>query len=102
MKTVVFELGLLGFFVSAVVFGAQGANLFDMVSRAFIVFIGIELAATLVLAMIISCPPEVSTDVLRITIPLTHQSGELRLFRPKHKRGARQDMTAVLNQSTHT
>ena len=63
MKTVVFEVGLLGFFVSAVVFGAQGVNLFDMVARAFIVFIGIELAATLALAMIMSRPPEVSADV---------------------------------------
>jgi hypothetical protein len=63
MKTVVFEVGLLGFFVSAVVFGAQGTNLFDTIARAFIVFIGIELAATLVLAMIMSRPPEVRTDV---------------------------------------
>jgi hypothetical protein len=63
MKTVVFEVGLLGFFVSAVVFGAQGASLFDMVARAFIVFIGIELAATLVLAMLMARPPEVSSDV---------------------------------------
>ncbi len=52
MKTIVFELGLLAFFVSAVVFGAQGASLFDMIARAFIVFIGIELAATTVLAMV--------------------------------------------------
>jgi hypothetical protein len=68
MKTVVFEVGLLGFFVSAVVFVAQGTNLFDTVARAFIVFIGIELAATLVLAMIMSRSPEATTDV--------HQNGE--------------------------
>ncbi len=52
MKTIVFELGLLAFFVSAVVFGAEGVSLFDMISRAFIVFIGVELAATTVLAMV--------------------------------------------------
>lgn len=63
MKTVVFELGLLSFFVSAVVFGAQGASLFDMISRAFIVFIGIELAATIVLAMISPRPREREAEV---------------------------------------
>ncbi len=52
MKTIVFELGLLAFFVSAVVFGAEGISLFDVISRAFIVFIGVELAATTVLAMV--------------------------------------------------
>jgi len=54
MKTIVFEMGLLGFFVSAVIFGAQGVGLFDLIARAFIVFIGIELAGTAVLAMIMS------------------------------------------------
>ena len=58
MKAIVFEFGLLAFFVSAVVFGAQGASLFDMVARAFIVFIGIELAATVVLALISSRPAQ--------------------------------------------
>jgi len=58
MKTVVFEVGLLGFFVSAVVFGAEGVTLFDVIARAFIVFIGIELAATTVLALIMSRPGE--------------------------------------------
>jgi predicted phage tail protein len=52
MKSIVFELGLLAFFVSAVVFGSQGASLFDMITQAFIVFIGIELAAAMVLSMI--------------------------------------------------
>ena len=52
MKTIVFELGLLAFFVSAVVFGSQGASLFDMIAQAFIVFIGIEIAAAAALAMI--------------------------------------------------
>ena len=58
MKTIVFEVGLLAFFVSAVVFGAQGASLFDMIARAFIVFIGIELAATTILALIMARPRE--------------------------------------------
>jgi hypothetical protein len=63
MKTVVFELGLLSFFVSAVVFGAQGASLFDMISRAFIVFIGIELAATTILAMVSPSPRQREEEV---------------------------------------
>jgi hypothetical protein len=63
MKTVVFELGLLAFFVSAVVFGAQGASLFDVIARAFIVFIGVELAATTVLAMLSTRPRERETEV---------------------------------------
>ena len=63
MKTIVFELGLLAFFVSAVVFGAQGASLFDMIARAFIVFIGIELAATTVFAMVSQRPRQAEAEV---------------------------------------
>ncbi len=63
MKTVVFELGLLAFFVSAVVFGSQGASLFDVIARAFIVFIGVELAATTVLAMLSTRPRERESEV---------------------------------------
>ena len=58
MKTIVFEVGLLGFFVSAVVFGAEGVPLFDVIARAFIVFIGIELAATTVLALVMARPAQ--------------------------------------------
>ncbi|HTY09865.1 MAG TPA: hypothetical protein VMF88_02225 [Bacteroidota bacterium] len=63
MKTIVFELGLLAFFVSAVIFGAEGSNLFDMISRAFIVFIGVELAATTILAMIVPRPRNRETEL---------------------------------------
>lgn len=51
MKGIIFEIGLLAFFVSAVAFGSQGNSLFDTISRAFIVFICVELIATAALAI---------------------------------------------------
>jgi len=39
MNKLIFQIGLLAFFVSIVLFGSNGANLVDMVSRSFIVFI---------------------------------------------------------------
>ncbi len=50
MKKAIFEIGMLGFFVSAVVFGMQGFTLFQSISRGFIVFVGIELTVALGLA----------------------------------------------------
>jgi hypothetical protein len=41
MTKVMFQVGLLGFFVSALYFGTQGMPLMDMVLRSFIVFIAI-------------------------------------------------------------
>ncbi len=63
MKSIVFELGLLAFFVSAVVFGSQGASLFDMIAQAFIVFIGIEIAAAAIFAMISPRPRAQEAEV---------------------------------------
>jgi hypothetical protein len=43
MTKVMFQVGLLGFFVSALYFGMQGMPLMDMVLRSFIVFIAVVL-----------------------------------------------------------
>jgi len=83
MKTIVFEMGLLGFFVSAVIFGAQGVGLFDLIARAFIVFIGIELAGTAVLAMIMSPPREPVIEVQENLIPQIRRNGTIRPSRLK-------------------
>lgn len=52
MTKVMFQVGLLGFFVSALYFGMQGMPLMDMVLRSFIVFIAIVLVqAAIVVSM---------------------------------------------------
>ena len=48
MNKLVFQIGILGFCITAVVYGGSGSIL-DIVSRSFIVFVGIVLAATAVL-----------------------------------------------------
>jgi hypothetical protein len=49
MNKIIYQIGLLSFFVTSVVFGVQGFSLFDTIIRAFIVFVGVELAGTLLL-----------------------------------------------------
>ena len=49
MNKIIYQIGLLSFFVTSVVFGLQGFSLFDTISRAFIVFIGVVLTGTLLL-----------------------------------------------------
>ncbi len=49
MNKIVFQIGILGFCVSAVVFGGSGGSVLDIVSRSFIVFVGIIIAAVVVL-----------------------------------------------------
>jgi len=46
MNKIIFQIGILGFCISAVVFGGNGGSLIDIVSRSFIVFVGIVIAAT--------------------------------------------------------
>lgn len=46
MNKIIFQIGILGFCVAAVIFGGSGGSLFDIISRSFIVFVGIVLAAT--------------------------------------------------------
>jgi hypothetical protein len=48
MNKIIFQIGILGFCVSAVVFGGRGGSVLDIVSSSFIVFVGIVLAATVV------------------------------------------------------
>jgi hypothetical protein len=54
MTKVVFQVGMLGFFVSAIYFGTQGMLLMDMVLRSFIVFIAIVLGQTVVFVIVAS------------------------------------------------
>lgn len=49
MTKVVLQVGMLAFFVSAVVFGTQGLPLFDIIARAFIVFIGVVMVQVVLL-----------------------------------------------------
>jgi SNF family Na+-dependent transporter len=48
MNKVIFQIGILGFCIAAVVYGESGGSILDIVSRSFIVFIGIVLAAMVV------------------------------------------------------
>lgn len=54
MTKVMFQVGLLGFFVSALYFGTQGMPLMDMVLRSFIVFIAVVLGQTTIFVIIAS------------------------------------------------
>jgi len=49
MNKVIFQIGLLAFCVSSVVFGIQGNNLLETVSRGFIVFIAVVCTIALLL-----------------------------------------------------
>jgi hypothetical protein len=44
MNKLIFQIGILGFCIAAVVYGGSGGSVLDIVSRSFIVFIGIVLA----------------------------------------------------------
>jgi hypothetical protein len=46
MAKLIFQVGLLAFFTSAVVFGLQDYALFDVILRAFIVCVGVILIST--------------------------------------------------------
>ena len=51
MTKVMFQIGLLAFFVSAVVFGTQGLPVMDAIARAFIVFIAVVAGQVAVLVV---------------------------------------------------
>jgi hypothetical protein len=51
MTKVIFQIGLLSFFVSAVIFETQGLAVIDMIARAFIVFIAVVLGQVIVLVV---------------------------------------------------
>lgn len=46
MNKLIFQIGVLGFCVATVIFGGSGRSVMEIVSRSFIVFVGIVLAAT--------------------------------------------------------
>lgn len=52
MNKVLFQIGALAFFISAVVFSIRQYPLFDTVARAFIVFMTVELIGTAVLVLV--------------------------------------------------
>ena len=51
MNKIIFQIGMLGFCVSAVLFGTQGMSLMETVARAFIVFIVVVCAIAVVMLM---------------------------------------------------
>jgi hypothetical protein len=51
MTKVMFQIGLLAFFVSVVIFGTQGLALMDMIARSFIVFIAVVAGQVIVLVV---------------------------------------------------
>jgi hypothetical protein len=65
MTKVMFQIGLLAFFVSAVVFGMQGLPVMDAIARAFIVFIAVVAGqlAVLVVASGMRRAPEPAAPV---------------------------------------
>jgi hypothetical protein len=50
MNKVIFEIGLLSFFVSTIIFGTEGHTLLGILSRAFVVFISVVLSLGGILA----------------------------------------------------
>lgn len=51
MTKVMFQIGLLAFFVAAVIFGTQGMPVMDAIARAFIVFIAVVAGQVAVLVV---------------------------------------------------
>ena len=52
MNKIIFEIGLLAFCVSFVIFGTQGNDLLETVSRAFIVFMVVVCALAMMLFLV--------------------------------------------------
>lgn len=52
MNKLLFQIGALAFFISAVVFSVQQFSFFDTIARAFIVFMAIELLGTALLVVV--------------------------------------------------
>lgn len=50
MNKIIFQLGLLAFFVCIIFFASQNHAILDTIARSFIVFVGVVFLATLVLA----------------------------------------------------
>jgi hypothetical protein len=65
MNKIIFQIGLLAFFVASVIYGVQGYPLFETVIRAFIVFIGSELIGALVLTAVswIAVEPKIKKEI---------------------------------------
>lgn len=51
MNKIIFQIGLLAFFVCIVIFSSQEGSILDAISRSFLVFIGVVLFAAVVLGV---------------------------------------------------
>ncbi|MCX7984354.1 MAG: hypothetical protein N3A63_05580 [Bacteroidetes bacterium] len=52
MNKLIFQIGILAFFISIVIFGVQQFSLFDTLARAFIVFITVVLFGILLVVFV--------------------------------------------------
>lgn len=52
MNKLIFQIGILAFFISAVIFGVQEFSLFDTLARAFIVFIAVVILGIMVMIFV--------------------------------------------------
>ncbi len=52
MNKLIFQIGVLGFCVAAVVYGGSGGSILDILFRSFVVFVGIILAATMIVVVL--------------------------------------------------
>lgn len=52
MNKLVFQIGILAFFISAVIFGVQEFSLFDTLARAFLVFITVVIFGIMVMILV--------------------------------------------------
>lgn len=51
MNKVIFQIGLLAFFIATIIFGTEGHSLLGILSRAFVVFIVVSVALGGILAL---------------------------------------------------
>jgi hypothetical protein len=49
MNKIIFQIGLLAFFASSVLFNSQGLDLLDVVSRGFLVFVAVVVLSAIAL-----------------------------------------------------
>lgn len=74
MNKIIFQIGLLAFFVCIVIFASQNYTIIDTVSRSFIVFMGVVLLASLALAMsVLFTTKQGNKSANSMTKPSTHR-----------------------------
>ena len=83
MAKLIFQIGLLAFFVSVVVFGLQDYPLFDVILRAFIVCVGVILISAVMVFVFAwagnkPLPPPTETSASDDPHTETHSGGAVR------------------------